>query len=216
MNLNVIAAAVLCAVSMSAIAQEKALPNSPYPYEYMRGEVVVPCPDNEKESCIWHRLVLENSSKDTLECKGTMEYDGANRDHVSITQRPMVLLPKARKAVVADTTPPDVKVIKHNLDCKVRQPPDDSKLTPKCKPTILYMPSEAMYPATSMRAGEEGPVLLEFSFTNKEGPATDIKVVGSSLWPKLDESGIAYVSQFKGYTDCKTGRFRVPVSFRLQ
>jgi hypothetical protein len=189
---------------------------APWPYEYLRGDVVVPCLGDEASSCIWHRLVVDNPSKDTLECRGRVSYDGVNRANAASAERPMVLLPNSRIAVLADSTAPEVLVTSQSVECVVRRPPDESKLTPKCKPTILRMPSEAEYPGTSMHNSEEGPVLLEFSLSNKEGAPTDIVVVGSSLWPKLDESGVKYVSQFLGYTDCKHGRFRVPVSFRLR
>jgi TonB family protein len=218
MNFRLATTIGVCVLSWNAVHAQDAGTGaaSQWPYEYVRGEVIVPCPDDETVNCIWHRLIVDNQSSDTLECRGQVTYDGVNRALAAKAERPMVLLPHTRRAVFADTTVPEVKVAAHNLECTVRHPPDSSKLTPNCKPTILRMPSEATYPASSMQAAEEGPVLLEFSLSNKEGAPTDIQVVGSSLWPKLDESGMKYVSQFVGVTDCKHGRFRVPVSFQIK
>jgi TonB family protein len=195
-----------------ALAQE-----SKQPYEYMRGEYVVPCPDDENENCIWQRLVVDNQSANTLECRGRIAYDSVNRDQLAAKEHRMAIEPNTRKAVLSDTTKPDVKSTSHGVDCIVRKPYDDSKLTPNCKPTLTKKPTGGIdYPPESRSAGEEGPVLLEFSLSDKEGPPTDIAVIGSSLWPKLDESAKKYVAQYAGVTDCKNGRFRMPLTFRLR
>jgi TonB family protein len=128
----------------------------------------------------------------------------------------MVIEPKTRRAVLSDNASPNVKAISHSVDCVVRPPLDDSKLTPNCKPTFTTKPTGIDYPKASRTAGEEGQVILDFSLNDKPAAPTDIKVVGSSLWPKLDESAKKYVAQYVGSTDCKKGRFRVPVNFRLQ
>lgn len=187
------------------------------PYEYMRGEYVVPCPDDAEASCIYHRLIVDNQSANTLECRASIAYSGANRDQLASKDHKMVVEPNTRRAVLADNTVPDVNATSHRVECKERKPPDDSKLTPNCKPTLIKKPTGSIdYPPESRRAGQEGPVLLEFTLTNKEGPPKDIVVVGSSLWPKLDESAVKYVAQYTGVTDCKQGRFRMPLTFRLR
>lgn len=200
-----------------ALAQAPAAKSpAEWPHEYLRGEVIVPCIDNEEDKCIWHRLIVDNQSADTLECSGRITYDSFNREQKITVERKMVVSSHARKAVVGDTTKPEVKAMSHTVQCSVRPPPDGSKLTPKCKPTALTAPSKLDYPAESRLASEEGPVLIEFSLTDKLAAPTEIAVVGSSLWPRLDEAGVKYVSQFAGATDCKHGRFRVPVTFQLR
>jgi len=184
-------------------------------HEYMRGDVV-PCYDNEKENCIWQRLIVDNQSADTLECSGRLVYDGVNREQLAAAERRMVIMPHARKAVVSDSTKPEVAAASHSVRCSIRKPLDNSKLTPQCEPTVLNGPSSLNYPPESRKAGEEGTVLVEFSLTSELGHPTDIVAVGSSLWPKLDESGVNYVSQFNGATGCKHGRFRIPVTFQLK
>lgn len=191
--------------------------SKPWPHDYMRGEYEVPCPDSQSETCIYHRLIVENASDDTLECRSRITYDGVNRDGRRGKEHKSVVEPNARKAVLADNTTPDVKVESYGVECAVRKPTDDSKLTPNCKPTLTQKPTGSIdYPPESRLAGEEGPVLLEFTLTDEEGPPRDIVVVGSSLWPKLDESAVKYVAQYRGVTDCKQGRFRLPLTFRLQ
>jgi TonB family protein len=209
---------VLMCVSFGLLPLSHALAQATkQPYEYMRGEYVVPCADDEEASCIWHRLIVDNQTANTLECRSRIAYDGVNRDQLATLEHRMVVEPNARKSVLGNETSPEVKATTHSVDCVVRKPYDDSKLTPNCKPTLTKKPEGGIdYPPDSRRAGEEGPVLLEFSFSDKEGPPTDIKVVGSSLWPKLDESAIKYMGQYVGVTDCKTGRFRMPLTFRLR
>lgn len=194
-----------------------ALAQTPHAYEYMRGEYVVPCDDDQQENCIWHRLVVDNQTDNTLECRGRINYDAPNRDQVTAKEHKMVVEPKARKSVLSDTSKPEVKATSHGVECLVRPALSSSKLTPDCKPTLTKKPTGGIdYPAESRLAGEEGPVMLEFSLTSKEGPPTDIVVVGSSLWPKLDASAKKYVAQYSGVTDCKKGRFRMPLTFRLR
>jgi TonB family protein len=186
------------------------------PYEYVRGEYVVPCPDDDKAECRWHRLVVDNRTADTLECKSRISYSGINRNQAATFDHQMVVVPNARRAVLADTTNPDVTAQSHSVECRARPRTDDSKLTPQCKATLTKKPSGGIdYPPDSRKAGQEGPVMLEFSLSDKEGPPTDILIVGSSLWPKLDESAKKYVGQYTGKTDCKQGRFRMPLIFRL-
>jgi TonB family protein len=188
----------------------------PQPYEYMRGEYEVPCPDDETQSCIWHRLVVDNQTAATLECRAHIAFDGVDRNKAAKAEHPMVIEPKTRRTVLGDTTTPDVKATSHSVDCVARKPLDNSKLTPDCKPTFTDRPTAIDYPNESRTAGEEGQVVLEFSLSNKEGAPTEITVVGSSLWPKLDESAKKYVGKYVGSTECKKGRFRIPVNFRLQ
>src|SRR5882724_9249328 len=217
MKLSLSACAVACLVSLNALCAPAAKPEAPaWPYEYMRGEVEVPCLDDAKESCVWHRLIVDNQSENTLECTGRLAYDGVNREQHATMEHRMVVMPHARKAIVADITNADVKAGSHGVDCVARKPPDNSKLTPNCKPTVLNGPGSLDYPRESRQAGEDGTVLVEFSLTNELAHPTDIVVVGSSLWPRLDESGIKYVAQFNGATDCKHGRFRIPVTFQLR
>jgi TonB family protein len=188
-----------------------------WPYEYMRGEYVVPCLDKEEDSCVWHRLIVDNGSTDTLECYGQMNYSGNNRQGKSTVEHKFVVEPNTRRAVVGDATATDIHVTTHKVECVIRRPYDDSKLTPQCSATWTKKPTETIdYPPESRAAGEEGPVLLELTLSDKEGPPTDVKVVGSSLWPKLDASAAKYVGQYAGTTNCKQGRFRMPLTFRLR
>jgi hypothetical protein len=190
--------------------------NAKQPYEYLRGEHIVPCPDDENENCVYHRLIVENQSDKTLECHGQISFDGLDRDKVSSRKHHMVIEPNARKAVVTDVAQVAVRATTHNVDCKARPPLDDSKLTPKCKPTLTSKPTSIDYSSASREAGQEGPVLLEFTLSDKEAAPTEIVVVSSSMWPTLDDAAKKYVAQSSGYTDCKKGRFRMPLTFRLQ
>src|SRR5262249_1008035 len=119
------------------------------PYEYMRGEVQVPCMDNEKENCIWHRLIVDNQSANTLICSGRMNYSGVDRDQKPSFEGKMVILPRVRRVVISDTTNPDISVTTHTMQCAVRPAPDTSKLTPKCKTIALNAPGSLDYPAES-------------------------------------------------------------------
>ncbi|HTE43427.1 MAG TPA: hypothetical protein VK629_21585, partial [Steroidobacteraceae bacterium] len=141
---------------------------SPHPYEYMRGEYVVPCPDDDKVECIWHRLVVDNKSNDTLECGSRIAYNGINRDQIATLEHKMVVLPSSRRAVLADTTKTDVTAASHSVQCKARRSLDDSMLTPQCKATLKQPTGGIDYPADSRKAGQEGPVMLDFSLTDHE------------------------------------------------
>jgi TonB family protein len=211
----------LLAFSLASLAglllASAALSQEPWPYEYMRGEYVVPCPEKAEDSCVYHRLVVDNQSDDVLECRGQIAYSAVNRDGQTSKSHPSVVDAKSRKAVLSDVAAPDVNASSHGMNCKVRPRPDDSKLTPQCKPIITAKPTGSIdYSIESRNAGREGPVLLEFSFSDKDGAPTNIVVVGSSLWPELDASAVKYVGQYRGYTDCKQGRFRMPLTFKLR
>jgi TonB-like protein len=210
----------VCFIPLHAFSADKPAQIPPQqsqqPHEYMRGEVTVPCPDDEKENCVYHRLIVDNQSSDWLECFGRMTYDGVNREKLSTAERKFVVVPHGRKVVVGDATTPDVNVTAHTMQCSARKPLDASKLTPQCTRVFSHSPKEIDYPPASRRASEEGPVLLDFSLTDHDDHPTDIVVVGSSLSQRLDEAAIAFVAKYIGSTDCKQGRFRTQVTFQLK
>jgi TonB family protein len=72
------------------------------------------------------------------------------------------------------------------------------------------------YPEKSREAGEEGPVVLEFTLRGKAEHPRDIKVVGSSLFPASDEAAAKALGDMVMSSSCKNAKYRLKLSFRLQ
>ncbi|HEU4603786.1 MAG TPA: energy transducer TonB, partial [Steroidobacteraceae bacterium] len=119
---------------------------------------------------------------------------------------------------LSDVARPDVTIAEYDLVCAARPPIDKSQLTPKCKKTLdtRSIDLNSLYPAASRRESEEGPVVLQFTLTHEAAPPGDIKVVGSSLFPRLDAAAVVALSKAMGSTECERGTYLFEVNFELR
>ena len=72
------------------------------------------------------------------------------------------------------------------------------------------------YPAASQDAGEEGPVVVEFTLSGKAARPTDVRAVASSMYPRLDEAAVKAVGDMVMSSSCGKARYRLKLSFQLQ
>lgn len=192
-------------------------PEPPWTYRIEQMELLVPCRyEQEEPKCAVHRIVIVNPSKRMLECQVGIVYDGLNGDNLPGVSMPAVLMPKQTRVVLADRAPPNVAVASHEVTCKDRTPIDLTRLTRSCK-TQFSKPVDVdtVYSLESRLANEAGSVIVELSLTREDAPPSDIIVVGSSLFPRLDQAALDAFSVTRGSTDCETGRFMFQVAFKL-
>jgi TonB family protein len=72
------------------------------------------------------------------------------------------------------------------------------------------------YPPASRDAGEEGPVIVEFTLSGKAARPTEVRTVASSMYPRLDEAAVKAVGDMVMSSSCGKARFRLKLSFLLQ
>jgi TonB family protein len=86
-----------------------------------------------------------------------------------------------------------------------------------CKYEVVKPVSIAdYYPEAAQDAGEEGPVVVEFSLSGKAAKPTDIRAVSSSMYPHLDEAAVKAVGDMVMSSSCGKARYRLKLSFQLQ
>lgn len=168
--------------------------------------------------CITNVVVARNLSNQTLECQASLQYSGVNDEGISNIRKPAVLKPQAIRSLISDVAKPDLAVAAYDVSCTPRRPIDKSQLTPNCKKTLdtSRIDLKTLYPPASRRESEEGPVILEFSLTRTSAAPSDIKVVGSSLYPRLDEAAIGALSKAVGSTECERATYLMELDFELK
>lgn len=186
-------------------------------YMLKRDDTPVLCRAEDEPKCISNIVEIDNPSRSTLECEASIGYEGVNNEGLGRVVTPALMLPHQRRKVINDRAPPEFAVSSHQVTCRLRPPLDRSRLTPECKARIdsSSIDLAGLYPPASRRAAEEGPVILEFSLSRKEGPPQEVLVVGSSLFPRLDRAAVEALSHATGSTQCETGRFLFQIEFKL-
>jgi TonB family protein len=71
------------------------------------------------------------------------------------------------------------------------------------------------YPPASQEAGEEGPVVVEFTVTPKPGRPTDVRAVAGSMYQRLDEAAVKAVGDMVMSSTCGKARYRLKLNFQL-
>jgi TonB family protein len=191
-------------------------------YQLKRDDTLVPCRARQKPRCMTNIIVIDNPSASTLECQAGIRYEGVNNEGQQELTKPAVMQPKQNRAVIRDWAMPDVAIAAHEVHCNLRTPLDVSRLQHHCK--AHFDPSgiklAEFYPPTSRRAAEEGSVIMEFSLSPEEQAPHDVVVVGSSLYPRLDQAAVEAMSRARGATEgapeeCETARYMFTINFKL-
>ena len=169
------------------------------------------------EDCLYRAVHVRNDSDEVLECKGEITYAGTDsRGQPTATAQ---LLVSGRGTYVLVES-----LAKQGIDAETF----DAKCTPRAKLPPLDTPANCKYevvkpitigdyyPTASQDAGEEGPVVVEFTLSGKAARPTDVRAVASSMYPRLDEAAVKAVGDMVMSSSCGKARYRLKLSFQLQ
>jgi TonB family protein len=166
---------------------------------------------------VTHSLQVENRSADTLECFGEVSYDGLNAEGRAGTELPGAFLPHEKRTFLSDRAKPDARITNATVTCNVRKPRERVSVPKGCEFHVLDAPDlGSYYPAVSRRLSEQGPVVLTFVLPSARGTPTGVAVAGSSLFARLDQAAIDYVSQMVFESPCPATRYELLVRFKLE
>jgi TonB family protein len=169
------------------------------------------------EECLYRAVHVRNDSDETLECQGEITYAGTDsKGRRSVASR-LLVTSRGTYLLVESLAKQGVDAETFDAQCKVRPklPPLDTPAD--CKYEVVKPISIAdYYPAASQDAGEEGPVVVEFSLSGKAARPTDIRAVSSSMYPHLDEAAVKAVGDMVMSSSCGKARYRLKLSFQLQ
>jgi TonB family protein len=190
------------------------LPDGAWSFTLIRDERVRRCGTVE---CLQRLVFIRNSSPRALECTASISYTGPDIEGKTTREGKAVVSGKAARPIVTSLAPRGVDASTFLAECKPR-----SELPPLATPaTCKYEVIKPItigdyYPDASRKAGEEGPVTVEFNVGNKAASPTDVKVVASSLIPALDQGAVNAVQAMVMSSNCASGRYRLRLSFQLQ
>ena len=169
------------------------------------------------EDCLYRAVHVRNDSDEVLECKGEITYVGTDsRGQKTATGQ---LLASGRGSYLLVES-----LAKHGVDAETFE----AKCTARAKLPALDTPANCKYevvkpitisdyyPPASRDAGEEGPVIVEFTLSGKAARPTDVRTVASSMYPRLDEAAVKAVGDMVMSSSCGKARYRLKLSFQLQ
>jgi TonB family protein len=169
------------------------------------------------EECLYRAVHVRNDSDETLECRGEITYAGTDSKGQHTTTSQLLITNRGTYLLVDGLAKQGTDAETFDAQCKVRPklPPLDTPAN--CKYEVVKPVSIAdYYPEASQNAGEEGPVVVEFSLSGKAAKPTDIRAVSSSMYPHLDEAAVKAVGDMVMSSSCGKARYRLKLSFQLQ
>jgi TonB family protein len=198
------------------VAVDQAVPHGVWRFHQGHSEEPVRCNYVGMRRCTQHRLAVVNESDDTLECDSVLSFIGRGSDGLQSTRSRRVVANRRTRTVLVAISPEGAEPARAVVRCHAREPLPPMAVPPGCAYKVVQSASfDAFYPEYSRRAGEQGPVDVEFTLLAGEPRATAIAVVGSSLWPMLDEAAMAYVGALRFEAPCPSTRFRLKMEYRL-
>jgi TonB family protein len=186
-------------------------------YSLIRDETPRRCGAQGEQICIERSVYVRNGSSQILECKGYISYEGADAEGRPSVDGRAVVNERSVRRVVGTLAPRGVNAKTFDAECKVRAPLPPLDTPASCKYEVVKpIQISDYYPPTARRAGEEGPVTVEFTVNDKAANPTDVKVIGSSLSPTLDQGAVEAVKAMVMKSSCGTKRYRLRLAFQLE
>jgi TonB family protein len=185
-------------------------------YTLIRDDTPRFCGEGEKH-CVRRTVFVTNGSDQELECKAYIKYEGTDAKGNAQPEAQAVVLKKSIRAVVASMAEQGVNAATFEASCKPRPPLPPLDTQAGCKYEVVKPVNISdFYPKDAREADEQGPVVVEFTVPGKAASPTDIKVVASSLSPRLDQGAVQAVGAMIMSSQCKNQRYRLRLNFQLE
>lgn len=169
------------------------------------------------DECLYRAVHVRNDSDDVLECKAEITYAGTDSNG-NATARSQALVSERTTYIVVES------LAKRGTDAESFE----ARCTPRPKLAALDTPAGCKYevvkpvliadyyPPASQQAGEEGPVVVEFTLSGKAARPENIRAVAGSMYQRLDEAAVKAVGDMVMSSSCGKARYRLKLSFQLQ
>lgn len=186
-------------------------------YTLIRDETPRYCDEKADQQCVRRTVFVTNGSEQELECKAYIQYEGTDAQGRPRAESQAVVLKKSIRAVVASLAQRGVNASTFEAVCTPRAPLPPLSTDPKCRYEVVKPVNISdFYPSEARRLDEQGPVVVEFTVPGKAASPTDVKVVASSLSPRLDQGAVQAVSAMVMSSACKNQRYRLRLNFQLE
>lgn len=167
--------------------------------------------------CLYRAVHVRNDSDEVLECNAEISYEGTDSTGSPKTAKRQLVTERSTYVAVESLAKQGTNAATFDAQCKVRPRLASLNMPAGCKYEVVKPISIAdYYPDSAREAGQEGPVVVEFTLTNKAANPTDVRAVASSMYESLDQAAVKAVSDMVMSSKCGKQRFRLKVNFQLQ
>jgi TonB family protein len=168
------------------------------------------------EECLYRAVHVRNDSDETLECKGEITYAGTDSTGKPTTTGQLLVAGRGTYVLVESLAQVGTDAQTFDAVCTARAKLPSLDTPANCKYEVVKPISIAdYYPEASRDAGEEGPVIVEFTLSGKAARPTDVRAVAGSMYPRLDEAAVKAVGDMVMSSSCGKARYRLKLSFQL-
>lgn len=194
------------------------LPGGAWSYTLIRDETPRYCGEQKPDKqCVRRTVFVTNGSDQELECRAYIKYDGLDAKGQQQAESQAIVMKKTIRAVVGSLAEQGVSASTFEAACTPRAPLPPLNTDAKCKYEVVKPVNISdFYPPEARQLDEQGPVVVEFTVPGKAGSPTDVKVVASSLSPRLDQGAVRAVSAMIMSSACKNQRYRLRLNFQLE
>lgn len=193
------------------------LPGGRWSYTLVRDDTPRKCGEKTDKPCVKRTVFVTNGSEQELECKAYIKYDGTDAQGRGQTDAQAVVSKQTLRAVVWSLAPQGVNASTFEAVCTPRAPMPPLETKANCKYEVVKPVNISdFYPEESRQLDEQGPVVVEFTVPGKAASPTNVKVVASSLSPRLDDGAIKAVGAMIMSSACKNERYRLRLNFQLE
>ena len=207
-------------LTVEASGRTTEIPGGSWLYYLARDDRPRPCGEQQSASqCLYRAIHVRNDSDEALECKGEITYGGAGVASKGQRTTKSQLLVSGRGTFVLVESAAKVGSDAETFDaaCSARAKLPALDTPANCKYEVVKPVTIAdYYPEPSQDAGEEGPVVVEFTLSGKAARPTDVRAVAGSMFPRLDEAAVKAVGDMVMSSSCGKARYRLKLSFQLQ
>lgn len=205
-------------LTVEASGRTVEIPGGSWTYVLLRDDRPRRCSSQQAaEECLYRAVMVRNDSDGTLECKGEITYSGTDNTGRKTTASQLLIGGRGSYLLVDSLAKQGTDAETFDATCTPRAKLPELDTPATCKYEVVKPISIAdYYPVPSQDAGEEGPVIVEFSLSGKAARPTDVRAVASSMYPRLDEAAVKAVGDMVMSSSCGKARYRLKLSFQLQ
>ncbi len=206
-------------LTVEASGRTVEIPGGSWMYVLLRDDRPRRCSSQQTtaEECLYRAVMVRNDSDETLECKGEISYAGTDNKGQKTASSQLLIAGRGNYLLVDSLAKLGTDAETFDANCTPRAKLAALDTPANCKYEVVKPISIAdYYPEASQDAGEEGPVVVEFTLSGKAARPTDVRAVASSMYPRLDEAAVKAVGDMVMSSSCGKARFRLKLSFQLQ
>jgi TonB family protein len=170
------------------------------------------CAGSGRQECGTEVFYIQNDSPDVIACEGFVEYKGVRGERQEFQTR-IRANDSWSDPINLDAYGLAIKA--QNVTCAKYVPEPVLRKPEGCTAQSSGASLSDFYPKESRNVEETGLVRVRLTLAKPEGKATEVRVVDSSLFKRLDVAAMKFVKALKFTTTCAPTTFDMGIRFSL-